>query len=156
MTGMPVTIREAAKNLAELCVKFCNSVSCYETVDCVVSMPPSRPDKPFDLPHFLAGEIASALGKADLRGSLKTRSKRKQLKGVSVNDKLNQLRGTVHVDETVFRGKDVLIVDDLYQSGTSVNYVGMLLLQAGARRVFALACEKTVGNVDNVGARGNK
>jgi predicted amidophosphoribosyltransferase len=80
---------------------------------------------------------------------------RGQLKGVSVDAKLDQLRGTVHVDPHAFQNKRVLIIDDLFQSGTSINYVGMLLQQAGARKMFGLACEKTLGNFDNLGTRGS-
>ena len=45
------------------------------------------------------------------------------------------------------------LVDDLYQSGVSMNYVAILLLEAGARKVFGLACEKTCSNDDNVSRR---
>ncbi|HEV7516029.1 MAG TPA: hypothetical protein VGR07_06990 [Thermoanaerobaculia bacterium] len=42
------------------------------------------------------------------------------------------------------------MVDDLYQSGISMNYVAMELLAGGARAVLGLACEKTCSNDDNV------
>jgi predicted amidophosphoribosyltransferase len=76
------------------------------------------------------------------------------LKATSVDAKLDQLKGTIEIDGNAFKGKSVLIIDDLYQSGTSVNYLGMLLLEAGAKRILGLACEKTVGNFDNVSSRG--
>jgi hypothetical protein len=146
--------RVAARQLAQNCVDFLEKVTCYDSADCVVAMPPSRPDKPFDLPRYLAGKIASALGKDDLRGAVVTKKARGQLKATNVEDKLKQIEGTVHIDAETFNGKSVLIVDDLYQSGTSVNYLGLLLLEAGAKKVFSIACEKTVGNFDNLGTRG--
>jgi hypothetical protein len=141
----------AAKDLATECVKFLKKVSCYDCAHCVVAMPPSRPDKPFDLPAYLAGKVAKALDKEDLRAAVHTKKAREPLKAASVEDKLKQLKGTIRIDRNSFGGKNVLIIDDLYQSGTSVNYLGMLLLEAGAKRVLSLACEKTVGNFDNVG-----
>lgn len=68
-------------------------------------------------------------------------------------DKLDTLVDTIEVDDGIFAGRNVLLVDDLYQSGTSMNYCGLLLLRAGADRVFGLACEKTCRNDDNVGGR---
>jgi hypothetical protein len=145
--------RAAARQLAQNCVEFLKKVTCYDSADCIVAMPPSRPDKPFDLPRYLAGKIASALGKEDLRDAVTTKKARGQLKATTVEDKLKQIEGTVHIDADKFAGKSVLVVDDLYQSGTSVNYLGMLLLEAGAKRVLSVACEKTVGNFDNQGSR---
>jgi len=33
----------------------------------------------------------------------------------------------------------VLLLDDLYQSGVSMNYGGLLLVEAGASKVFGLS-----------------
>src|SRR5271157_90429 len=154
--GNPTYDRNAARKLAEVCVEFLQKVSCYDSADCVVAMPPSRPDKPFDLPRYLAGKVASELGKDDLRDAVKTKKARGQLKAASVDAKLNQLKGMIEIDGNAFKGGSVLIIDDLYQSGTSVNYLGMLLLEAGAKRILSLACEKTVGNFDNVSSRGSR
>ena len=125
-------------------------LTCYDSADCVVAMPSSRLKKTFDLPSYLAGKIASATGKKNLCDAVRTVKQRKQLKGLPVDEKLDALKGTVRVDGNAFQGKTVLIVDDLYQSGISLNYVAMLLLEAGARKVFGLACEKTSTNDDNI------
>lgn len=129
-------------------------MTCYESADCVVGMPPSRLDKPFDLPSYLAETIGAALGKQSLCKNLRTIKARKPLKGLPVEQKLTEIRGSVGIDGEVFQGKTALLVDDLYQSGVSTNYVAMLLLQAGAKKVFGLACEKTLRNDDNLGSRG--
>lgn len=104
--------RAAARQLAQNCVEFLKKVTCYDSADCVVAMPPSRPDKPFDLPRYLAGKVASALGKDDLRDSVATKKPRGQLKATTIEDKLKQIEGTVHLDTIAFKGKSVLVVDD--------------------------------------------
>jgi competence protein ComFC len=64
-------------------------------------------------------------------------------------ERLSELEGTIDiVNEEDIRGRRVLIVDDLYQSGTTMNYVGMLLLEKGASAVYGLSCEKTCSNQD--------
>lgn len=140
----------AADQLAERLVSFLREMDCYDSADCVVAMPSSLPKKTFDLPRYLAGKIASATEKENLCEGVRTVKQRKRLGKLPVDEKLNALKGTVHADGKEFTGKTVLIVDDLYQSGTSLNYVAMLLLAAGAKKVFGLACEKTLTNDDNI------
>lgn len=142
---------QAENELVQLCLEFLGQMTCCNSADCVVAMPPSRPDKPFDLPCYLASRIASELDKKDLCEAVRTIRARGQMKNFQVDDKLDELIGTVRVDERVFQERKVLIIDDVYQSGTSMNYVAMLLLQAGAKKVFGLACEKTLHNDDNIG-----
>ncbi len=154
--GNPNYDRDAARKLAKVCLEFLQKVNCYDSANCVVAMPPSRPSKPFDLPRYLAGKVAAEFKKEDLRDAVKTRKARGQLKATPVDEKLNQLKGTIEIDGNALKGKSVLIIDDLYQSGASVNYLGMLLLEAGAKTVLSLACEKTVGNFDNVTSRGGR
>jgi hypothetical protein len=141
----------AADELTAECLGFATKVRCYDEVDAVVAVPPSKPDKEFDLPRHLARGIANGLGKDDLSDNVRTVKARASVKNRVLSEKLSALEDTIHVDPEAFKGKMVMVVDDLYQSGVSINYLGMLLLQAGARKVLGLACEKTCRNDDNVG-----
>ena len=140
----------AADKLVDKCVGFLGEVTCYNSMDAIVAMPPSDPKKVFDLPSHLAAGIAKALQKSDLSQAVKTLKARPPLKDTAVGKKLKALEGTIQVDPKPVKGKVILLVDDLYQSGVALNYVGMLLLEAGATKVFGLACEKTCRNDDNV------
>ena len=143
----------AADQLVEHCLAFLEGMSCYETADCVVAMPPSDPAKSYNLPAYLAGRIAEKWKRGDLTGQVRAVKSRNSIKGVRLAQKLDTLVGTIKVTKDVFAGKRVLLVDDLYQSGISMNYCALLLLRAGARKVFGLACEKTCRNDDNVRGR---
>jgi predicted amidophosphoribosyltransferase len=55
----------------------------------------------------------------------------------------------VKVDPAMIGGRVILLVDDLYQSGISMNWVAMKILEAGATAVFGLAVEKTCRNDEN-------
>ncbi len=144
----------AADELIDACLEFIKSITCYQDIDVVVAMPPSDPTKPFNLPLYLAARIACGLGKPDLSGTLHTIATRTGLKEVQLEQKLEIIEGTIKVEGESLQGKIVLLVDDLYQSGISMNYAAMLMLQAGARKVYGLACEKTCSNDDNVRRRG--
>jgi hypothetical protein len=139
----------AADELAAKCVECLTALTCYSTTDVVVGMPPSRPGKAFDLPSRVASRVAQALRKPDLTANIRTLRERPSIKNTPLAGKLSALDGTVEVDQGVFRGKGVLVVDDLYQSGISMSFLGMLLLEAGAKRDYGLACEKTCRNDDN-------
>jgi len=132
---------------------FLNEMTCYKSADCIVAMPPSDPTKEYNLPRYLAKEIAAKWGREDLTGHVRTIKARDSIKGVPLAGKLDTLLGTIEVDSGVFDKRQVLLIDDLYQSGISMNYCGLLLLQAGAWKIFGLACEKTCRNDDNVSGR---
>ncbi len=140
----------AADELIQACLEGLQELTCYDSATCVVAMPPSDPEKGFDLPEYLAAGISRGLGKPDRSTAVLTTRKRPPSKSVALEKKLSAIDGTVSVAPDVFRNQIVLLVDDLYQSGVTMNYVAMLLLEAGAKKVFGLACEKTCRNDDNV------
>jgi len=141
---------KALDQLVDECIDFLNRMTCYESADCVVGMPPSTPNKGYHLAHELAKRIAKRWKRPDLSGHVRTVNPRRQLKNIALRDKLDALIDTIEVGGDVFREHIVLLVDDLYQSGTTMNYCALQLLQAGARKVFGLALEKTCRNTDNL------
>lgn len=143
----------AADGLVERCLAFLKEMTCYKSANCVVAMPPSNPTKKYNLPRYLAAQIASKLGLEDLSEHVRTVTARNSIKAVRLEEKLDMLLGTIKVDADVFSKKHVLLIDDLYQSGISMNYCALLLLEAGALKTFGLACEKTCRNDDNVSRR---
>jgi len=150
--GKPATheTHAAADALIESCLQTLSDLTCYDSATCVVGVPPSNPEKPFDLPEYLASGISTRLGKPDKTEAVRTTTARPGTKGIPLEDKLSTVRGTIEVDSSAFRDDVILLVDDLYQSGVTMNYVGMLLLEAGAKKIFGLSCEKTCSNDDNV------
>ena len=144
--------KDAADKLVEHCLTFLNAMGCYSSADCIVAMPPSDPSKKFNLPRYLAKRIAEKWGKEDLSKHV-TGKPRNSIKEVPLAKKLDTLLGTIKVADGIFTDRNVLLLDDLYQSGVSMNYCGLLLRQAGAKKIFGLACEKTCRNDDNVGAK---
>jgi len=45
-----------------------------------------------------------------------------------------------------FEGKDIVLLDDLYMSGITLQYVAMKLKEAGAGKVYGLCLVKSFGN----------
>ncbi|MFC1531517.1 hypothetical protein ACFL5T_04670 [Gemmatimonadota bacterium] len=140
----------AAGQLAGALKSFLDSMRSYRFAKCVAAVPPSRSDKPFDLPRHLAAVLAAECDLEDVSGSVQTVSPRKELKDLPLDEKLPALLDTIEVDPAPIEGRSVLLIDDLYQSGTTANLVAMELLDAGAKRVLGLFCEKTCRNDANV------
>lgn len=140
----------AAKLLAEKCVAVLNELTCYNVVDCVVAVPPSDPEKAYSLPKVLSAAISKARGIENFSNFVSTKAKRASIKNKEAAEKLPTLRGTIEIEPDKFSGRTVLLIDDLYQSGTTMNYCAKLIHDAGAKSVLGLACEKTCRNDDNV------
>ena len=140
---------QAADELAQKCLNFLEEIICYSGASAVVAVPP-RPNKPFDLPSYLAQRIATHWRRENSCDHIKTIRPRPEMKNVDISQKLKNLENTIEIDPNAFKNKIILLVDDLYQSGVTMNYTAMKLLEAGAQKVFGLACEKTCTNDDNV------
>ena len=113
------------------------------TVDILVPIPPAthRAVQPV---LVLANAISKRLGIPLADCVTRTRDI-KELKNVSdLDERLNLLEGLHTVDKSATRGKSVLIFDDLYRSGATMNAITTELFEAGnAADVFALAITRT-------------
>jgi predicted amidophosphoribosyltransferase len=56
------------------------------------------------------------------------------------------LDGAFEADKKQVSGKGVLLVDDLYRSGSTANAVTLAIIAAGASRVYFLAATRTRSN----------
>lgn len=139
----------AANHIAAMMVDAMVKMRVYAAADLVMPTPPSSPAKPYDLPMVLAQQIASRTGVQDGTQLIRTTRAREQAKNLSVDDKLDALDGTFDVDAAAVNGRTILLIDDLYQSGATMNFVAMKLHQAGASAILGLAAEKTCRNDDN-------
>lgn len=59
-------------------------------------------------------------------------------------------RNSIAIDFSQIRGADFLLIDDLYQSGTTMWAYAEFLKRHGASHVYALACVKSLRDSDNL------
>ena len=140
----------AADELAEKTIEFIRRVIFYNNLDAIIGMPPSNPDKEYTLTHYLAKKITGKIDFEDLSSLVNKDYRTPGAKSLPVDQKLDAIKGSITVSKKVLHRK-ILLLDDLYQSGITMNYVAMLLLEKGAQKVYGLACEKTCTNDDNTG-----
>ena len=114
------------------------------TVDLIVPVPPSTPrtEQPVIL---LARAIAERIGVPLSEDCVWKVRETSQLKNVfDFGERLRLLDGAFEVDPSIAKNKIVLLFDDLYRSGATLNAVTSLLYdQAGAKDVLALTLTRT-------------
>lgn len=76
------------------------------------------------------------------------------MKNLSIKEKINTwetiyYNNGVKLDENQVRGNNVLVVDDLYQSGVTMWEYAKFLKTIGAKCVFGIVCVKSLRDSDN-------
>ncbi|MDA0267049.1 MAG: hypothetical protein O3A14_08815 [Cyanobacteria bacterium] len=116
----------------------------YTRADMVIAVPPSNPDKPFDLPTYLVEQITAQVSFINATGAVrKIRHTRPMKECRTMEEKINNIKDAFDVDANVFQNRSVMVIDDIYQTGFSMNELGRMLRLAGAKSVLGLAATKT-------------
>lgn len=111
--------------------------------DAVIPVPPSTP-REFDPVGNLARALAEELKIAALFGILvKTRATKQQKEMISLAQKQANVRGAFALKGDV-RGKHILLVDDLYDSGATLQEAARVLQRGGVASIVVLTLTKTI------------
>ena len=142
--------KKAIIELVKKLLKIIKKLPYFINADYICAVPPSS-GKDFDLPSVLAKGLCQQLNKINLTPDLKWEHYKKSLKSLPLDKKLEALKdANLIVSNTNLNGKKVLIIDDLYQSGYTVHYVGMKLLEKGVSQVYNIALVKSRRDSDNL------
>jgi competence protein ComFC len=126
---------------AELTADFLKKMPYSEKIDVVTSVPmhPFRLLKrEINCPHIIAGKISKILGiryRGNILKKVKNIPPQSKLKR---NERIKNIKGAFRAVESRvkdIRHKNVLLVDDLFTTGSTVNECSRILKEAGAGRV---------------------
>jgi len=118
------------------------------------------PDKKFHLPRILAEKMVRNVKKElnlddyypIIHSKLKV--KKPPLKGIDLLKKISVWENLTFFDQinisTTVQDRDLILLDDLYQSGVSIWSMAKYLKKKGARMVLGLTCTKTMKDTDNL------
>lgn len=136
----------AVEKLAAMVDDFINSNVTYKAADCVCAVPPTNPGEE-NLPNKIVSMLKDYKG-LNISDSLSWTSKYESLKNADGADKLEMVKqsGFLIADGTDIEGKNIILLDDLYKSGTTLQYIAMKLKEAGANKVYGLCIVKSLGN----------
>ncbi len=138
---------EAITQLAEILADLCEIHPIYREAGIIMPIPPN-PSKTFHLPVELVKELAERMGKRDGTAMIRKVRETPKLQALPLDEKLKALRGAIEITGDV-EGKSIILIDDLYQSGSTMWTTAKLLKKKGAKRVLGLACVKSWRDTDN-------
>lgn len=117
-------------------------------IDAIASVPPSKAGQT-SLPNHLAAELAKRIELPDLTANLRWNSRKPSIKELNVEEKWAALEVVGITVDDVFAGKNILLIDDMYQSGSTAHFVAGALRAAGADDLHLLAVSKGRRDTDN-------
>ena len=132
-------IRELALTASEFVQRW------NRNVEAIVPVPPTRIGRAHQPVLLVSKALGGALGLPVVEGAVSKVRETPQLKDVSdYNERLSLLDGAFSVDPSQVRGLRLLLFDDLYRSGATLNAVASVLYDGGeAAEVYALALTRT-------------
>jgi len=132
----------AVEPLAEECAQFVRDWG--PTIDSVVPVPASR-ERQVQPVRLVGRRLAEKLGLPIDDPIVRRIREVPELKNVwGYDERLRLLDGAHQIDEARARGRDVLLFDDLYRSGATMNTIASALYdRGGARNVYALTLTRT-------------
>jgi predicted amidophosphoribosyltransferase len=117
----------------------------FRQAELLVPVPGANPAKAYDLPSFLCQELSKRLGIPAPTDALRKVRASKPMKDFrTIPEKIDNVQGAFLADTPQIRGKRVLLVDDIYQTGFSINEAGKAMQLAEAACVFGLVATKTM------------
>jgi len=140
--------RVSINTLAAACVRAITAISFYAESDVICAVPPS-PDKDWDLPTEIAQLVSEKTGKPDISATVSFAAIKKSIKATSLREKWTTLKAAKLSAGKPANGKEIILLDDKYQSGMTAQFVASRLYKAGAEEVNGLFCIKTWRDTDN-------
>jgi predicted amidophosphoribosyltransferase len=144
--------QQHAESVGALAQQVCEAMRrlpYYLQAQAIATVPPQS-FKTFDLPLVIAEQVGAQLGMPIVTSGFTRRRVHQRIKRIALEDKWNELDGAqIAFQGNGVRGRTVILIDDIYQSGTTLQYMAMVLKGAGARRVLGLAMVKTWADTDN-------
>jgi len=131
-----------ALSLAKRAVELVKTRYPLNKIDGIVSVPPTKSGL---LVETFARRVATLLNLEYLPLIIKTRSTREQKKLTNRVQKAENVRGAFSLSHPDYvKGRTLLLIDDVYDSGCMLREVSKTLIQAGAKVVYPLTITRTL------------
>jgi ATP-dependent DNA helicase RecQ len=115
----------------------------FKEIDAVVFVPSTKGDRRYAPVTLFAETLRQRLGGLAAYQLRKTRATRPQKEMVTMEQKRRNVAGAFAVHEPTVKGQRILLIDDIYDSGATINECARVLKAAGAQKVYALTLTKT-------------
>jgi ATP-dependent DNA helicase RecQ len=115
----------------------------FKEIDAVAFVPSTAANHPYLPVPLFAENLQQRLGVQTVCQLRKTRTTRPQKEMVTMEQKRRNVAGAFAVQPPSTKGQRILLVDDIYDSGATINECAHVLKTAGAKKVYALTLTKT-------------
>ena len=137
--------KEIGLYLAELVSEFIKSNKELRCADLILPVPASFRSRPFHPVLFLVNEISKRTSipyEKDLLNRTRLSKPQKELK--TLKEKWENVKGLFKLNEPLkIKNKKILLIDDLFDSGATLNEIAALFKSSGASKVYVLTLTKT-------------
>lgn len=110
--------------------------------DLVLYVPPTHSG---DLVKNFATKFANVIKIPISHGLIKTRETEEQKIFQNAYSKQDNVKDAFTIESELVRGKTILLIDDIYDSGATLKEIGRTLTEKGAKWIVPLVIAKTVG-----------
>ncbi|MDP8240691.1 MAG: hypothetical protein P9X24_16505 [Candidatus Hatepunaea meridiana] len=137
--------KRKVKTITESASNFLKSQQLFPSLAAIIPVPPSEERRSFQPVKMLAIRIGKKTGLTVIDDYIIKVKKTAALKNIEeLSDRKQQLEGAFKVKYDTLKGKNVLLFDDLYRSGATLNAITDILLNEGqVSDVFVLTITKT-------------
>ncbi len=133
--------------LGNLALEAINDLPFYKDCRFITAVPSSNSTS---LPCQIVSQICIKQNSlSDLTGNFSFANKKRNVKDASLEDKWKIWKDTGIQYNGRIENQDIILLDDKYQSGVTIQYIAMILKNAGAKEVFGLSVVKTMRDTDN-------
>jgi predicted amidophosphoribosyltransferase len=134
--------------IAELATTFLRGKLVEWNLNRIIPVPPSKLDRPFQPVIEISRAIGNLVNIPVDQNSLRKIRTTPQMIGINdIQERRRHLQGAFDIQENLLRGQNVLLIDDLYRSGETLNSItDILKLKGKATRVYVLTITKTRSN----------
>jgi hypothetical protein len=138
----------ALKEIISLTTDWLNKLPFYNKADFICAVPPSINGKD-NLPRQIVKGL-NGFGFQNISDNVYWKQNKEGLKEVQFSEKYDILDSTGLSINCNIKDKVIILVDDLYQSGVTMQFIAKELKLAGASKILGLAIVKSRRNTDNI------
>jgi competence protein ComFC len=135
--------RSKVNDIINLIDPFLEQWTVLEDIDVVIPIPPTKKNRPFQPVFEIANTIAQHINKPIIFDLLE-KNDSEQLKNLTQEEKNNAISGSIVKHKKFIRKVNILLIDDLYKSGTTLNEVCKILKKdVNVNNIYVLTMTKT-------------
>jgi predicted amidophosphoribosyltransferase len=138
--------QECGDKIVDVVIEFLKSNQYLREAEVLVTVPPSFSSRPFEPLIYLAQRVSQKTEIKYLPAAIKRRRISKPQKRISdLKEKWENVSNAFTLNApTEIQNKKVLLLDDLCDSGATINTISEILKQKGAGKVFVLTLTKII------------